>query len=135
MSRDESVSGTEKFFNEFVLSGFPMWQQTIRLFDPDIVRAVRSRKGSIADARYTEAIRGRIRGMVRIIGIKANEGSPAIMPSVDTVQNQSYPLSAPLILYYDLRFETGRLRDFVNFCSRRGLGHQYAEVREATPLK
>lgn len=135
ISRDEAVSGTERFFKEFVLSGFPMWQQTIRLFDPDIMRAVRARKGSIADARYTEAIRGRIKGLVKIIGIKENEDTPAVMPSVDTVRNQSYPLSAPLYLYYDAQSGTYELKDFVNFCARRGVGERYAEVGGATAQK
>ncbi|MBI4963153.1 MAG: substrate-binding domain-containing protein [Desulfomonile tiedjei] len=135
MSRDESVSGTEKFFKEFVLGGFPMWQQTVRLFDPDIVRAVRARKGSIADARYTEAIRGRIKGMVKIIGIKEDEGSQAVMPSVDTIRNQSYPLSTPLFLYYDVRSEAHEVKQFVNFCVRRGLGRQYAEAPGTAALK
>jgi phosphate transport system substrate-binding protein len=135
MSRDESVSGTERFFRESVLHGFPMWQQTVRLFDPDIVRAVRTRKGSIADARYTEAIRGKIRGMVKIIAIKEDEASAAVMPSVDAVRNQSYPLSAPLYLYYNAQSWTHELKDFVNFCARRGLGERFAEAESANARK
>jgi phosphate transport system substrate-binding protein len=40
MSRDESISGTEVIFRNLVLQGFPLAQHTVRLFDPDIMRAV-----------------------------------------------------------------------------------------------
>jgi phosphate transport system substrate-binding protein len=128
MSRDEQVSGTERFFRESVLDGRPFTQMTVRLFDPDIVRAVWKRKGAIADARYTEAVRGRIRGMVKIIAIKEDENSPAVMPSVDNLRNEVYPLTAPMFVYYDSTSFGNVLRDFANFCSRRGLGFQYADA-------
>jgi phosphate transport system substrate-binding protein len=130
MSRDEAVSGTERFFRDFVLQGFPLCQQTVKLFDPDIVRAVWKRKGSIADARYTEAARGRIRGMVKIIAIKENEGTRAVMPSVDNIGDRSYPLSAPQVLYYDDRSNSRGLKEFVDFCADRGLGTHHAWLKK-----
>jgi len=130
MSRDEAVSGTERFFREFVLQGFPLAQQTVKLFDPDIVRVVWKRKGSIADARYSEAMRGRIRGMVKIIAIKENDGSPAVMPSVDSIGDRSYPLSAPQVMYFDTKSTTPGLREFVDFCADRGLGTHHAWLKK-----
>jgi phosphate transport system substrate-binding protein len=135
MSRDESVSGTEKFFREFVLDGQPMGQQTVRLFDPDIARAVRKLKGSMADARYTEAVRGKIRGLVKIIAVKQDEESTAIMPSVDSLRTQSYPMSAPMYLYYDAKSATRGLNDFVLFCAHRGVGDHYEVVKKITSGK
>jgi phosphate transport system substrate-binding protein len=126
MTRDEAVSGTERVFRDVVLQGFPQMQEIVRLFDHDIVRAVWKTKGSIADARYTEAVRGRIKGMAKIIAIKEDVDAPAIEPTVGTIQNQSYPISVPLVLYYDKRFSTPELVGFVNFCARRGLGQHYA---------
>ncbi len=130
MSRDEVVSGTERFFREFVLRGFPLSQETVKLFDPDVVRAVWKRKGSIADARYTEAARGRIRAMVKIIALKENDDSPAIMPSVDTIGDRSYPLSAPQVLYFDTRSTSRGLNEFVVFCADRGLGSHHAWLKK-----
>ena len=130
MSRDEDVSGTERFFREFVLQGFPLSQQTVKLFDPDIARAVWKRQGSIADARYTEAARGRIRGMVKMIALKENEGSPAVMPSVDSIGDRSYPLSAPQVLYFDSKSHARGLREFVDFCADRGLGTHHAWLKK-----
>jgi phosphate transport system substrate-binding protein len=128
MSRDDAVSGTDKFFREFVLKGFPFKQQTVRLFDADIATAVWKRKGSIADDRYTEAIRGRIRGMVKIIAIKEDENSQAIMPSVDSLRSKFYPMSAPMFVYYGAKSHTGDLKDFVDFCARRGLGANHSQL-------
>jgi phosphate transport system substrate-binding protein len=130
MSRDESVSGTERFLREFVLHGFPLAQHTVKLFDPDIIRVVWNRKGSIADARYTEAMRGRIRGMVKIIAIKENDGSPAVIPSVDSIGDRSYPLSAPQVMYFDTKSTTPGLREFVDFCADRGLGTHHAWLKK-----
>ncbi|MBI5250912.1 MAG: substrate-binding domain-containing protein [Desulfomonile tiedjei] len=129
MSRDESVSGTERFFRESVLQGEPTGQQTVRLFDPDIARAVFKRKGSIADARYSEASRGRIRGLLKMIAIKQDEESHAVMPSVDSLRNQTYPMSAPMYLYYDGKSTASGLNEFIQFCAKRGLGEQFAEAK------
>lgn len=129
MSRDEAVSGTEKFFRDSVLNGQPLGQQTVRAFDHDIVRAVWKRKGSIADARYSEAMRGRIKGLVKVISIKEDKESPAIMPSVDTLRTRSYPMAAPMYMYFDAKSKTNGLNDFVQFCARRGLSDHYAEAK------
>jgi phosphate transport system substrate-binding protein len=130
MTRDESISGTEKFLRDFVLNGDPTAQQTVRLFDHDVARAVWKRKGAVADARYTEAMRARIRGRVKVVAIKQDENSPAIMPSVDSLRSQSYPVSAPMYLYYDNKSKLSDLNEFARFCARRGLGDQYAEAKK-----
>jgi phosphate transport system substrate-binding protein len=132
MSRDEAVSGTAKIFLDVVLQGFPTTQDTVRLFDPDIAGAIRRRRGSIADARYTEAVRGKLKGKLKIIAIKEHEESVAVMPSVDTIRDQTYPISVPLVLYYDAGSCTPELSAFVEFCARRGLGPHYANLRAAT---
>jgi phosphate transport system substrate-binding protein len=128
MTRDEAVSGTERAFRDTVLHGFPVTQETVRVFDHDIIRAVWKTKGSLADARYTEAVKGRIKGMVKIIAIKEDDDSPGVEPTVDAIQNQSYPVSIPLTLYYDGGVCTRELIGFVDFCARRGLGPHYAKV-------
>jgi phosphate transport system substrate-binding protein len=130
MTRDESVSGTELFFSQFVLSGFPFAQKTVRVLDHDIVRRIWKQPGSIADARYTEAIRGRISGFVKIIAIKQDENSPAVMPSPETIQTQAYPLAAPMTLYFNTANYGANSKQFVNFCSGRGLLNPMASRRD-----
>ena len=129
MTRDEAMSGTEIFFKDSVLNGEPAGQKTIRLFDYDIARAILKRKGAIGDARYSEAMRARIRGYVKVIAIKQDEHSPAIMPSVENLRSQLYPISAPMFLYYDANSKLGGLNDFVRFCASRGIGEHFADAK------
>ena len=99
MSRDEQISGTETFFRNTMLDGSPFPQNSVKVFDHDIVRAVWKEKAAMGDARATEAFRGQMRGMVKVLGLKQDDNSPAMMPFVDNAQNNSYPISAPLFLY------------------------------------
>ena len=82
ITRDEAISGTERLFRQFVLKGFPVAQNTVRLFDYDVVSAISKQHGSIADARLREGIRGRIKGLVKVIAIRNDEASPPVLPSV-----------------------------------------------------
>ncbi len=129
LSRDEAISGTERLFRDMVLQGFPFSQKAVRLFDYDIVRPVWKAKGAIADARFTEAVRGRIKGMVKILSLKDDDDSQAVAPSGETMLNRSYPLSAPLVIYYDSKSPKPSLRQFVDFCARRGLGTRFSEMK------
>jgi phosphate transport system substrate-binding protein len=129
MSRDDSVSGTEYYFRDAVLNGMPMAQQTVKVLEHNIVNPVWKQKGSIADARFTEAVRARIDGKVHVIALRESADSPAIFPSADTIRNHSYPLSVPLVLYYNARSSAPALKEFVGFCARRGLGPFYADVK------
>ncbi|AFM23203.1 PstS family phosphate ABC transporter substrate-binding protein [Desulfomonile tiedjei] len=130
MTRDESVSGTELFFSQSVLRGFPFAQKTVRVFDHDIVRKIWKQPGSVADSRYTEAIRGRINGFVKIIAIKNDENSPAVMPTPETIQSQAYPLAAPMTLYFNSSNYGDNSKRFVSFCSSRGLLNPMASRRD-----
>ena len=129
ITRDEAVSGTETFFKDVALNGEPTGQNTIRLFDYDIASAIRKRKGAIGDARYPEAMRAKIRGYVKVIAVKQDEHSPAIMPSVESLRSQLYPISAPMFLYYDANSKLSGLNDFIRFCASRGLGAHYADAK------
>ena len=129
ITRDEAMSGTERLFRELVLDGSPVDQDTKRLLSYDIIRAVLKDPGSIADARYTEAIRGRINGMAKILALKKDESSLAVMPSAETLQNRTYLLSAPMAICYDSKQYSSVLQAFTEFCSKRGLGERFAEFQ------
>lgn len=130
ITRDEAISGTEKMFRDLMLHGMPMTQKTIRLLDHDVVRAVWKNPGSIADARFTEAVRGRIKGMVKIIALKESDESDAVMPSIETTTNRTYPFSAPLYLYTADKHNSTLTQDFTDFCARRGLGEKLTEHKK-----
>jgi phosphate transport system substrate-binding protein len=131
MTREESVSGTEVFFRETVLNGFPVAQHTLRVLDHDIVRAVKQEKGAIADARFFEGIRGRIKGLVKIAAVKEDDDAPAIMPSEESLKNRTYPISGPLYLYYALNgSKQQQTIQFVEFCLNRGIGARYTQIQK-----
>lgn len=133
MTRDETVSGTEKFFKQFVLKGFPMAQGTVKVFDHNIVRAIWKQPAGIADARFTEAARGQSKGMVKIIAVKQDETTPAIKPSAETVQGRSYPITAPMIMYYNRSAYRPALKAFADFCSTKGVTDVYQRYTQLRP--
>ena len=128
ITRDGEVSGTERYVQDVLLNGYPVAQDTRRIFDFDIVHAVWKEKGAIADARYTEAIRGRRDGKVRIIALKGQPDRPAVLPSKRTIADRSYALSAPLMIYYDEKTHSPLAKAFLNFCERKEPGTRYSDL-------
>lgn len=120
ITRDESLSGTENYFRDFVLDGFPFPQRAIKIFDHDVVRAVWKRKsGAIADARISEALRGQRRGYIKVLLVKPDTESDPVAPSDSSVKSLRYPLSGPLVVYYDKESPVDSLKNFVEFCAAR----------------
>lgn len=129
MTREESVSGTEVFFRETVLNGSPVAQKTVRVLDHDIVRAVKEHQGAIADARLFEGIRGRSKGLCKIVAVKESDDAPAVVPSEETLKNRTYPVSGPLYLYHALNGKEHAIR-FVDFCLNMGIGARYTQIQK-----
>jgi ABC-type phosphate transport system substrate-binding protein len=128
MTRDGEVSGTENYIQDVLLQGLPVAQDTRRIFDYDIVRAVWKEKGAIADARYTEASRGQRRGKVRMIGLKKEPNGPAVIPTKQTIADGSYALSAPLMVYYDEGKHSPQAKAFLEFCEQKEPKNRYSNL-------
>ncbi len=129
ITRDDLLSGTEEFFRNRFLGGFPFPQTAIRVHDHDVVRPVWREKGAIADARASEALRGQTRGMVKILAVKKDDASPAVMPYQGSLQDGAYPFSGPLVVYYDQRLDLNLAKRFVEYCAANGLGNLYSSHR------
>ena len=129
ITRDEAVSGTESFFIANVLKGFPFAPNTMRIFDYDVTRAVYRAQGSIADARFTEAVRAERKGLVKILAIKEKENSLPVIPNEQTVRNRSYALAGPLVLYYDPERPAELRKPFAEFCVNTGFGPFFTEAK------
>lgn len=128
ITRDGEVSGTENYLQNVLLEGYPMAQDTCRIFDYDIVRAVWKEKGGIADARYTEAIRGKRAGKVRMIALKKEPNGRAVLPSKRTIADRSYVLSAPLMVYYDEGMHSPQAKAFLDFCEQKDPEHTVSNL-------
>lgn len=130
LTRDESLSGTEIFLRELALDGMPVTQRALRLAEKDMVRAVKARPGSIADARFGEAFRRGVKGLVKVLAIKETPDSPSVMPTEASIKNKSYPISGPLVLYFpENSAKVTLLNKFTDFCVAEGVGTALAKKK------
>jgi len=110
----ESSSGTYVFFQEMVLNKQDFMQDAKLLpATSTIIQSVSSDKWSIGYVGLGYAVAAADK--VNIVAIKADENSPAVMPSEKNVKSGEYPIARPLYLYLNGQPE-GTLKDFVDFC-------------------
>jgi len=110
----ESSSGTYVFFQEMVLNKQDFMQDAKLLpATSTIIQSVSSDKWSIGYVGLGYAIAAADK--VNIVAIRADENSPAVMPSQKTIKSGVYPIARPLYLYLNGQPE-GTLKDFVDFC-------------------
>lgn len=113
LSRDSS-SGTYVFFQEHVLQKQD-YRQDARLMPATsaIIQAVSSDKWSIGYAGLGYALEAA--GKVKLLGVKSDDQSLAVVPSVKTVESGQYSIARPLHLY--TAGEPKRsVKDFIDFC-------------------
>jgi len=105
----ENSSGTYVFFKEHVLKNADYSQRAQSMpGTAAVVNAVSKEKNSIGygGAAYAKGI--------QVLGIKKDAESPAVEPSLATVQNGSYPLSRPLFFYLRNK-ATGDIKSFIDW--------------------
>jgi phosphate transport system substrate-binding protein len=122
----ESSSGTYVFFQEHVLKNKDYAPKTkLMPATSAIIEAVSADKDAIGYVGLGYALAAKDR--VKIIGVKADADSPAVMPSDETVINGKYPIARPLYLYVSTK-ASENVNAFVDFClSEKG----QAIVKEA----
>jgi phosphate transport system substrate-binding protein len=105
----ENNSGTYVFFKEHVLA------------NGDFAAAVQTLPGTAAvvnavgaDARGIGYGGGAYAKGVRECAVKADDASPAVLPSKENVMNGSYPLSRPLY-FYTAKAPAGALQEFITW--------------------
>lgn len=120
ISRD-TASGTHAFFKEFVLKDAEFASNV--MFQPS------TSTGVTEVTRNERAIffagLGYVTDDVKVLGVKQDADSPAVLPSIATVNDKSYPLARPLF-YYTVGEPTGLARAFIDF----GLTKAGAELVE-----
>jgi phosphate transport system substrate-binding protein len=109
----ESSSGTYVFFQEMVLNKQDFTQDAKLLpATSAIIQSVSTDRWEIG---YVGLGYAAAADKVKIVAIKANENSPAVIPSDKTVKSGEYPIARPLYLYLNGE-PKGTLKDFVDFC-------------------
>jgi len=110
----ESSSGTYVFFQEMVLKKQDyMTDAKLLPATSTIIQSVSTDQWSIGYVGLGYALAAKDK--VKILAIKADENSPAILPSEQTVKSGQYIISRPLYLYLNGR-PKGTLKEFVDFC-------------------
>jgi phosphate transport system substrate-binding protein len=110
----ESSSGTFAFFQEHVLKNKD-YSPNAKLMTSTsvIIESVSADKGAIGyvGLGYAQGAKDR----VKILKIKADAGSQAVIPSEETVISGRYPIARPLYLYVNEQLSE-EVSEFVNFC-------------------
>ena len=62
------------------------------------------------------------KGSIKVLGVKLDDNSPPVKPSEDTLKDKSYPIINPIRMYWDSKSEDDRIKRFVEYCAKEGLG-------------
>lgn len=110
----ESSSGTYVFFQEMVLKKQD-YMQDAKLMPATsaIIQSVSTDKTAIGYVGLGYALAAKDK--VKIIAVKADDNSPAVMPSDETVKSGQYAIARPLFLYLNGEPQ-GTVRQFIDFC-------------------
>lgn len=134
LSRD-TTSGTFVFFREFVVQ--ERGQKKDAEYHPDTMMMPST------EALYQEVVRnpnaigyvglGYLKPTIKAIGIKADDASAAVVPSVETVLSKTYPLARPLF-FFAVGELTGALKTYVDFVLS-DKGQQVVRSLEFVPIR
>lgn len=110
----ESSSGTYVFFQEMVLKKQDYMQDAkLMPVTSAIIQSVSTDKTAIGYVGLGYALAAKDK--VKIIAVKADDSSPAVMPSDETVKSGQYAIARPLFLYLNGE-PKGAVKKFIDFC-------------------
>lgn len=119
ISRDTN-SGTHVFFKEHVvqMSGLPTAKKSLE-YGPNVLMLPSTSEGVSQVAENENAIfypgLGYISDEVKSLGIKRTASDPAILPSLSTALDGTYPIARPL-LFYTNGEPMGIMKTFIDYC-------------------
>jgi phosphate transport system substrate-binding protein len=110
----ESSSGTYVFFQEHVLKNKDYTPKAkLMAATSAIIESVSADKGAIGYVGLGYALAAG--NKVKVVAVKADANSPAVMPSDATVTSGQYSIARPLYLYVSTKASES-VTAFVNFC-------------------
>jgi len=134
LSRD-TTSGTFVFFREFVVQ--ERGQKRDAEYHPDTMMMPST------EALYQEIVRnpnaigyvglGYLKPTIKAIGVKADDASVAVLPSINTVLDKTYPLARPLF-FFAVGELAGALKTYVDFVLSDN-GQQVVRSLEFVPIR
>jgi len=110
----ESSSGTYAFFQETVLDKQDYTQEAKLLpATSSIIQSASTDKTAIGYVGLGYALAAK--DQVKIIAVKADDNSPAVLPSDETVKSGQYPIARALYFYLN-GDPQGTIKEFIDFC-------------------
>ncbi len=92
----------------------------MRNYFHDILKEVGLKKPpAIGYAGLFDATKAAEAGRVKILALKRDEGSQAVLPTPETIKNGTYPLIMQLYFYWDSNRAPGYLKQFLDFCKTK----------------
>jgi phosphate transport system substrate-binding protein len=119
LSRDTN-SGTHVFFKEHVvqMAGLATEDKSLE-YGPQVLMLPSTKEGVDEVAKNPNAIfypgLGYVTDEVKPLAIKKTDGDPAVLPSVETALDGTYPVARPL-LYYTNGEPSGVIKTFIDYC-------------------
>jgi phosphate transport system substrate-binding protein len=119
LSRDTN-SGTHVFFKEHVVQmlGLPTADTSLE-YGSKVLFLPSTEEGVSEVAKNSKAIfyagLGYVNDKVKPVGIKKTADDPAVLPSVETALDGTYPIARPLLLYTD-GAPQGIIKAFIDYC-------------------
>jgi len=91
----------------------------VRRYPKFIIQAVSEKKNSVGYAPLGRVIEFQHDFPVKLIAIRPNDEDPGVLPSKETVANETYPVILPLFFYWDGKSVRKPVTDFVTFCEEK----------------
>lgn len=110
----ERFSGTSQFLQSSVMNGgYFASEAVIKQRYHELMKEVQRRPSAIGYASLLDARRGQKTGMVKIVGLKTDAEAPAVFPSRETLEKETYPLLRPLYFYWQGPSADADVKEFV----------------------
>ena len=93
--------------------------KNVRRYPKFMIQAVSEKKNSVGYAPLGRVIEFQHDFPVKLIAIRPSEDAPAVLPSKETVADQTYPVILPLFFYWDGKSAGKPVKDFVTFCEEK----------------
>jgi len=122
----EKYPGTTFFMQEDFLLGKPFAiKGSVQEEFSAVMRMVGQTPGAIGYTRIRDALESPVARefRVKVLKIKKDAASPAIMPSRATVGDGTYPIRRPYYLYLEKKTD-GEVKKFVDYILKKGWGQQ-----------
>jgi phosphate transport system substrate-binding protein len=118
---DNRVGTLEYFTKEFLKAPIAANAVTKAYFR-SVIPAVVESKNSAGYVRVRNIVQLKDKGQetkIKILSVKKDEGSPAVLPTRETVDNGTYPITRPYYLYMDAKASGSTTKAFMEFCAKK----------------